>query len=344
MDPARPDSVRQHAERIASAGTRASRLVNRLLDLGAPTAVGGTFELRGVLSDLGALIEPTLPAQVGLEVDITSQPLLMRGDPGDLHQAVVNLVFNARDAIGPEAGRITVQVAAFQPSEPMAVQSGLLAAPGRYARIRVTDTGKGMAEDVRGRALEPCFTTKGREGTGLGLAIVAMQVGAIGGGLDIDSAPGEGTTVTLYWPCQTDAAAETTPAGTACHDLSGMTVLIIDDEPEVAEVLQSYLEAFGAAVAVCDTPQDGVEAVEEGPGDLSAVITDYDMPGMTGGDVAERLASAAPHVPVFLVTALARRLSDPRVGPGRVRGVFAKPVDLDKLCGALSALHPPGAD
>ncbi|MBK1634808.1 PAS domain-containing hybrid sensor histidine kinase/response regulator [Rhodovulum adriaticum] len=340
MDPTRHDAVRSHAERIASAGTRAARLVNRLLDLGAPAPARGTFELRSVLSDLEALVAPTLPSQVGLEVDITPQPLLMRGDSSELHQAVVNLVFNARDAIGREAGHIRVQVDAFQPEEPMLLLSGLLPETDRYARIRVGDTGKGMTEDVLLHAMEPYFTTKGREGTGLGLAIVGMQLGAIGGGLDIASTPGTGTTVTIYWPCQPEARmADAAPAPGACHDLSGMTILVIDDEPEVADVLQSYLETFGAEVAVCDMPQDGVEAVAEGPQDWSAVITDYDMPGMTGGDVVERLSKLAPEVPVFLVTALARRLSDPRVGPGRVRGVFAKPVDLDKLCGALSALR-----
>ena len=341
MTPGDPSQVAVHADRVASAGSRAARLVNRLLDLGTHDPSRGAFDLRSALSDLRALVSPSLSSGTQLSIELPTETLLLRGDPGEINQAMVNLVLNARDALGDRPGQIEVRAEPVETAGPLALQSGPLPGPAAYVRIAVSDTGPGMTEATAARALEPYFTTKGRRGTGLGLAMVAMQARAAGGGVDIRSTIGEGTTVSVYWPLSTPGRAAPNPAQvTRARDLKGMTIIIVDDEIEVAEVLQTFLEAHGAETAVCTEPADALEAVEEDPMAWSAVITDYDMPGMTGGDLAERLHSIAPELPVFLVTALARRLSDPRVAEGRIAGVFAKPVDLDHLCERLGEFQP----
>lgn len=201
MAPEQPDTVSSHAERIMSAGSQAARLVNRLLDFGAHSPDSSTFELSTALAAFQSLIEPGLPNNIKLVSEITSEPLLMRGDPNDLNQAVMNLVFNARDAIGDNEGVISVKLERFETKAPLAVLSGVLSEAGAFVRITVSDTGAGMSETVMQKALEPYFTTKGRVGTGLGLAVAAMQLSALGGGIDIQSVQGQGTTVTIYWPC-----------------------------------------------------------------------------------------------------------------------------------------------
>lgn len=308
MEPDLPDPVRGHVDRIAKAGVQAARLVNRMLDLGTPGATDGKFSLAATLRDLPTLLETSLSAAIRFEMDASEHLLILRGDPGGLSQALVNLALNARDAMPEAGGTITLSV----------------------------DTGGGMDAPTLAKAFDPYFTTKGRRGTGIGLASVAMQVQAVGGGVDIASAPGEGTVVTIYWPLAParDIAATTTGGG-ADHDLTGRTILIVDDDPQVGQVLASYLEAQGAEAAICEDPRDALEAIKEDPHGWSALITDYDMPHMNGGELAERAGRAAPDLPIFVATALARRLNDPRLADGLVAGIFPKPVDLDLLCAAL---------
>ncbi|MEM9270026.1 MAG: response regulator [Pseudomonadota bacterium] len=119
--------------------------------------------------------------------------------------------------------------------------------------------------------------------------------------------------------------------------MRGSTILVVDDEQEVARVIQTYLERLGAEVAVSHEAELAIEAVEDDPRAWAAVITDYDMPGMNGGDLTQRVRKAAPELPIFLVTALARRLTDPRVAGDRVQGVFAKPVDLARLASSVAS-------
>ena len=332
-----PASVQDSAERICSATAQATRLVNQLLDFGGFEPETSTFDLGSALKDFQSLIEGTLPKGVSFETEITSLPLVMRGDPNELKQAVLNLVLNARDAIGDEAGTIKIVADRYETAEAEPVLSGVLPAGLTFARVTVVDNGKGMPQEIVEKALQAYFTTKGRMGTGLGLAVAAMNLNAIGGGIDISSEEGTGTIVTMYWPCHTwsDEADDFTQTHDGGPDLTGLNIMVIEDELDVAEVLQNYLEKFGADVAVASTPFEAVEAIELDRGLWSAVVTDYDMPGMTGGDVAEKVSQIAPDLPIFVVTALARRLSDPRVAPGKVRAIFSKPADLDKLSRAI---------
>ena len=103
-------------------------------------------------------------------------------------------------------------------------------------------------------------------------------------------------------------------------------------------MVASFLETLGAEVACCEDPRDAAEAIEEDPGAWSALVTDYDMPHLNGGALVARIRPVAPALPVFVVTALAKRLSDPRLGPDQVNGTFAKPIDLLQLSQALAAL------
>ncbi|MEL6233709.1 MAG: PAS domain S-box protein [Pseudomonadota bacterium] len=338
-DATTPEVARSHAQRISAAGTRAARLVNRLLDRGGAPAQGGVFDLRDALSDMPQLVQSSLPATIRFAAQPTPSTLL-RGDADTLSQIVVNLILNARDAIGAGPGEISLSVAQFEPAQVHSLPVGTLQMGTSYAVLTVSDSGVGMDAATLARAFEAYFTTKGDAGTGLGLALVASQMLAVGGGIDLASDPEGGTTVSLFWPCVEAAPAQEpidqkTPTVDA---LAGMTILVVDDEPEIGEVLQSYLERFGAEVCLCVETEDAIEAVTEAPLAWSAIVTDYDMPGLTGGDLVEEVARVAPDLPVFLVTALARRLVDARVAPDRVAGIFAKPVDLARLCAALACV------
>ncbi|WP_424964809.1 PAS domain S-box protein [Dinoroseobacter sp. S375] len=333
------DSLKAHVNRISTAGTQAAKLVNRLLDIGANNDAQGTFDLRSAIADIPALVEPSLPQGVSLSMAAGEGSYALSGDPGSLTQAIVNLVLNARDAIGSGDGQIALEVSSLSGRRIDGTHVGELLPARRYVRIDVSDTGSGIDPGQLEAVFEPYFSTKGRHGTGLGLAMVSLQVQAIGGAVGIRSVKGTGTTVSVYWPIASPEEAGQAGPAAAGHHLGGQTIILVDDDEDVATVAAAYLEAQGAEVAVCIDPRDAVEAVEDAPEAWSAVVTDYDMPEMNGGDLAERVKRANPDIPVILVTALARRLSDPRVTNGTVDMVLAKPTDLNHLSSVLSEYH-----
>ncbi|MGR3513184.1 MAG: PAS domain-containing protein [Paracoccaceae bacterium] len=333
------DSLKSHVDRIATAGNQAARLVNRLLDVGTPSDEQGVFDLGSSLSDIPSLVGPSLPEDIALKMAPLGEAITLKGNPGELAQVVVNLVLNARDAIGNHNGQIAVSTVRVRSRSKERVSVGELLSSQPYVRIDVTDTGVGIPADRFETVFEPYFSTKGHKGTGLGLAMVALQVQGVGGAVGIASTEGQGTTISVYWPVAELEARDDPGAQSAAYDLSGQMIIVVDDDADVATVAAKYLEAQGAEVAVSIDPRDAIEAVEEDPEAWSAVITDYDMPEMTGGDLAERVKGTRPDIPVVLVTALARRLTDPRINDGTIDAVLPKPTNLNHLSSLLSDYH-----
>ncbi|MEM6388462.1 MAG: response regulator, partial [Pseudomonadota bacterium] len=217
------------------------------------------------------------------------------------------------------------------------LQVGGISSGSDYVKLTVGDDGSGMNAETAANVFNPYFTTKGRQGTGLGLATAALQVQSVGGGIEVETSVGEGTRVTLYWPmAKLDMAAPELGKADG-NDLTGMTILVVDDDPSVSAVVTSFLEALGAEIACCEDPRDAAAAIAEDPDGWAALITDYDMPHLNGGALVANIRSHAPDLPVFVVTALAKRLSDPRLGPDQVAGIFPKPIDLVQLSQALAA-------
>ncbi len=336
-----PESARPHLARITSAGAQSAKLVNRLLDIGAGSEAEGIFDLSSVLADLPELVRPSLPDDISFEVFTTRIGVALRGNPGALSQVLINLCLNGRDAIGNRPGHIELRASRIRGHEVPPVAVGTIDQNGRYARLAVCDTGAGMDSETAASIFKPYFTTKGRMGTGLGLAIVAMQVQSVGGAIGVASTPGLGAMVSIYWPLAALGQRTDDPTYSADVDLAGRTVIVVDDDPDVAHVISTFLEASGAEVATCEDPRDALAAVSDDPGSWSALITDYDMPEMNGGELTARVLEIAPDLPVIVVTALARRLTDPRLVNGQAASILSKPVDLDQLCGTLARLSAP---
>jgi len=341
-----PEALRAHVARIASAGTQSARLVNRLLDLGAGKEDARRFDLNSALTDLPDLVDPLLPRSIVFDMARGGGGMLVLGDPAALNDLLLNVILNAKDAIGSAPGRISLETGLLDaggPADPDAVETpaevlrvGQLQSQRRYATITITDDGSGMDADIQESIFAPYFSTKGARGTGLGMTMVAAHIKAVGGAIGLASAPGKGTRMRLYWPIVDDGQDTADVAEPGAVDLTGRVVIIVDDDPQVGEVMARYLEAKGAEVALVEDPRDALDAIEEEPDAWHALITDYDMPGMNGGALAERAARAAPRLPIVVVTALARRLNDPRLEQARVRDILPKPVDLARL-GALVA-------
>jgi PAS domain S-box-containing protein len=332
-----PETAKPHLDRILAAGAQSSKLISRLLDIGASSETEGAFDLSSVLRALPDLLGSNLPASITLQTEIEDSNIVLKGVSGTLNQILVNLILNSKDAIGPKAGQIRLSAREIRGTEAGEVAFGKLEPAGRYALIRVTDTGSGMSPEVAANAFRPFFTTKGRLGTGLGLANAALQVQSLGGAMSIDTEPNKGTTISVFWPLARPGLSLDEMNTTDNAEIRGMTVIVVDDDPNVAAVIAHYLEAQGVEVAVCEDPRDAIDAVTDDPDAWSALITDYDMPIMNGGALTEAVRKQAPDLPVFVVTALARRLSDPRLNEGQATAILAKPVDLDMLSRALAS-------
>jgi CheY-like chemotaxis protein len=242
------------------------------------------------------------------------------GRGGEIREVMTNLILNAVDAL-PTGGRIVVSTGAE---------------PGR-AVVSVRDSGTGMPDEVKRRAFEPFFTTKGVKSTGLGLAVAYGTVRRHGGQVSLESTPGEGTTVSFWLPAEDRPATPAAPAADS-GDAVG-SILVIDDETDVRELVADALAARGHTITVASGGREGLARFETGRYDL--VLTDLGMPDLNGWEVVRAVKAARSDVPVLLLTGWADAVepADAR----RVDGVIKKPFNLKHLAAtvasALAARH-----
>lgn len=258
---------------------------------------------------------------VRMETDLEPGQPEISGAESELREALINLVFNAVDAM-PQGGVLTLRTRA----------------EGRNVRLEVTDTGLGMSEETRRRCLEPFYTTKGDSGTGLGLAMVYGIVRRHHADLEIDSAPGQGTTISMVFPVAVPvAAASSAPA--SARPPRRLRLLVIDDDPLLLKSMRDILEADGHVVAVANGGQAGVDAFHEArdKGEpFDAAITDLGMPYVDGRAVAKALKTASPKTPVILLTGWGKRIVAEQEIPAHVDCVLSKPPKLGELRTALA--------
>jgi two-component system cell cycle sensor histidine kinase/response regulator CckA len=314
---------RDDIEQIAAAGYRARELVRQLL------AFARKQTMVPQPTDVGAVLrasEPLLRRALGedLELTLDVQPALwtVLCEPGQLEQAFLNLVINARDAM---AGGGALSIRAWNAA---GAEGG-----ADEVRVAIRDTGAGMSDEVRAHLFEPFFTTKAPgEGTGLGLAIVYGVVSQSGGRIQVESAVGRGTTFELSFPrCDRQPIEPSAAPPTAALQGGSETVLVVDDNPLVRWVTTRILRSAGYRVLVAG---DGREALAMAVGTargVDLVVTDVVMPGVSGTELARRLEEVAPKLRVLFVSGYSREVVAER-GLDRLEGRFlAKPFTASGL-------------
>jgi two-component system cell cycle sensor histidine kinase/response regulator CckA len=297
------DPRRESAEEIRQAGRRAAGLTQQLL----------AFSRRQVLEprvlDLNAVIagmEKMLRRVIGEDVELTTalDPALWRtlADPGQIEQAIVNLVVNARDAM-PRGGRLTLETGNVTLDEKFA-SSYATVHPGPHVMLAVSDTGVGMDASLQARLFEPFFTTKERgKGTGLGLSTTYGIVKQSGGSIWVYSEPGHGTTFKIYLPrCEEPLDAREAPPAAATPRPGSETVLLVEDEPEVRRLVEKLLRMQGYTVLSAGSPAEAISAAGASPGTIAILVTDVIMPGMNGRELARVLASERPAMRVLYMS------------------------------------------
>jgi CheY-like chemotaxis protein len=254
---------------------------------------------------------------------------------GEIRDALTNLIFNAVDAM-PDGGTLTVR------TRKMTVDaSDVTPAGDQRTCVEVSDSGVGMDEETRRHCLEPFFTTKGERGTDLGLAMVYGAVQRHGGEMEIESELGRGTTVRLVFPAAT-ATLGTTVQPEEPYRLDGpLRILIVDDDPVVAESLCNALNGDGHLVTKADGGRAGIDeflAAKERGEPFAIVITDLGMPHIDGRKVAAAIRAACPTTPIVLLTGWGQRLAEEQGVPPGVTRVLSKPPKLREVRVTLAEL------
>ncbi|MEK7865326.1 MAG: response regulator, partial [Planctomycetota bacterium] len=275
------DANRREIEEVKKAAMRASGLTRQLLAFSRkqvlqPVAV----DLNAVVIDLERMLRRLIGEDIQFATQLGSGIGRVLADPSQVEQVIMNLVVNARDAM-PQGGRVVLGTGETHLG-PSRVYEGEPVRPGPYVRLSVSDTGCGMSEEIRAHIFEPFFTTKeAGKGTGLGLSTVYGIVRQSGGCIEIDSAPGKGSTFHIYLP---QTAAVPTANGEGKRDGAasggGETVLLAEDEELVRDVTRQMLEMSGYRVLVAKNGQEALELCERHPEPIHLMVTDVVMPNL----------------------------------------------------------------
>jgi CheY-like chemotaxis protein len=262
-------------------------------------------EPKNLLKDLESIIKGTFPKDIRLEFTIAPDVWSILGDPTQVHQILLNLCVNARDAM-PDGGGLVIDIENCVLEE-KSISMNLEAKPGRYVKLRVTDSGMGMQPEVVERIFEPFFTTKEpHKGTGLGLSTVMAVVKSHGGTINVYSEPGKGTSFNVYLPAieptaeaQKEQLAQLTfPRG------KGETVLVVDDEASILSITTQTLRAFGYKVLTATDGADAVGVYAQHKGEIDVVLTDMMMPVMNGSAAIHALMRLNPSVKIIAMSGL----------------------------------------
>ena len=299
-DPRGTDKLKR-AQGAAEAG---ARLTSRLLTFARrrrlePQTVDLNEQVRAMLE----LLTRTLGENIQLSTRLSYDLWKSRIDQSEIESAILNLAINARDAM-LNGGKLVIETSNVVLEDAMAFSDGA-AAPGNYVRMSVSDTGTGMTKDVLRRAFEPFFTTKptGR-GTGLGLSTIYGFVKQSNGNVTIYSEVGQGTTVSIYLPqyATGEKFSEAKPENIVTQAISGETVLVVEDNPEVRAVAVGRLKRLGYQVIEAETAGDAIQRLSDGLA-VDAAFSDVMMPGgQSGFDLARWIASHRPSLAVLLTS------------------------------------------
>ena len=294
-----------------------------------------------LVREIAKIVQETFPRSITIEIDAPKDIQAVSGDPTQLHQVLLNLAVNARDAM-PEGGALKLAAEDLRLREPdVRGMPGLQ--PGPYVLLRVSDTGIGIPPEITERIFDPFFTTKGLEkGTGLGLSTVRGIVKSHGGFVDFTSNPGKGTEFRIYLPAQKRSDSSAAAAAPASPPKGhGELILIVDDEPAVRSITQRTLESFGYRTLLASNGTEALALYTEKGAEIALVLTDMNMPPLDGRHLISAIRELNPKARVVVASG---GISADQLAAEKEQGVQAilkKPFEAALL---LSTVHRVLAD
>jgi PAS domain S-box-containing protein len=320
---------------VLRASQRAKSLVDRILAF-SRSSVGERVpvHVQSVVIEALEQFQASSVKNVSVRRSLDAGDAAVMGDQTQIHQVVMNLVTNAMHAM-PTGGVIEVDLDVMHSPTVTSTSTGALP-PGHYVRLRVSDHGSGMDGAILERIFDPFFTTRGvGVGTGLGLSLVHGIVTDLGGGIDVLSAPGKGSTFVVYLPWRGTATEAIAPPETLQLG-RGQTVLIVDDEEPLVRIGEEAISALGYEPVGYTSSEAALIAFRNNPGRFDAVLSDETMPGLTGSQLAAEIRKLRPDIPIILMSGFVGPAIAANARAARVNDVLAKPLTSREIARALA--------
>lgn len=336
--PDKQGKLASYLREVIAASERARDLIAKMLAFTRmqPSVNVDVISPAAVIEDVVAMMRPSIPSSIQITRRIENS-LHIRMDPGELNQVLVNLIINARDAIG-EHGMIDIRLHQVVMNGQICVASQQRLS-GVYLALEVSDTGSGIAPEHLSRVFDPFFTTKEvGKGTGLGLSMVLGILRRASAHVVVESQPGRGSRFQLLFSiaspqensCRLQSGDQKAKSGLGQH------IWVVDDEPAMTGYLGELLGDAGYSVRLFNAPSDVLAAFEIEKNDVDLLITDQTMPGLSGVELALRLHSLRPNLPIMLCTGYSDGFDRPEMLRHGIRSYFTKPVPAKELLKALA--------
>ncbi|MBZ0268644.1 PAS domain-containing protein [bacterium] len=328
------EPVADNVREILAAAVRGRDIVRQILAFSRPTPGRKCpVPIESVVAEALEFVRPFIPRQIEIRTDFRTGGALVGAEPSHLHQVLLNLCANARDAM-PEGGVISVALRVERHEEPF--DGGRRELPaGEWVALEVRDDGHGIDPENRERVFDPFFTTKhSGQGTGLGLSMVSAIITDHGGDVLVAGRPGGGTKILVRLPVSAPGSGtEENREGEALHG-QGL-VLFVDDEESIVHVGSSMLRSLGYDVEAFANASEALRAFDRSPGRYDAVVTDQGMPHLTGLRFAREIGRRRPGLPVVLCTGFSESVSDESLREAGVAELLMKPYTETELSVSL---------
>jgi len=321
-----PEAIRERLRTIESSSKDAAETIRRIQEF---TGVRKDKEfaplfINQIIDDVLTVTQPRWKDQAqekGVQIEMVKNlmeiPLIL-GNPSELREVLTNIIFNAVDAM-PEGGKLTLTT---QPQT------------DDWIEVRITDTGIGMTEEVKGRIFDPFFTTKGVTNSGLGLSVSYGIVKRHGGEILVESELGKGTAFILHLPIGYEQEKAEEKAIKPIKEARPARILVIDDEEAVRDLLSQMLQAKGHEVVQAANGEEGIGRFKEEEFDL--VFTDLGMPKISGWEVSKTIKGINPKVPIAMITGWGMELNKEKMGESGIDLIVSKPFDFDQVIHLVS--------
>lgn len=295
-----------------------------------------TVNLKHLIKEIVSVLKETLPRSIKLVYEIEPELWTISADPTQIHQVLMNVCLNARDAM-PDGGTLTIQAGNVVIDDNYA-RMNIDARAGSYLLLTVTDSGTGMSTDVINRIFDPFFTTKDvGKGTGLGLATTMTIVKSHDGFINVYSEPTKGTKFSIYLPSAEEHAARTTTAdGSRTARGNGEMILVVDDEESIREVAAATLAANGYRTVTAADGREAMDIYEANKDDIAAVLTDMAMPNMDGAAMIAELRKIDPKLNIIAMSGMIHENQTVDLQKLGVEKLLPKPFTAEKLLTTLA--------
>lgn len=342
-------AVQESLQEINKAAVRARHLVQQILTFSRRQVTKFMpVHLEKVVHECSRLLRSTLPARLTLQIDCAPEIPPVLADPIQIQQALLNLATNAFQSIKKGNGRIVIRLETIKGDMELASQNAGLGAfftrnPGMSVRLQVSDTGMGMDAETRQRIFEPFFTTKPPgEGTGLSLSVVHGIVTRHQGIITVESELGKGTAFTIYLPIhariESSVVGDISDGAATIQDGQGCRILYVDDDEAMVRLVKRLLEKYGYRVSAFTDQMDAIDTFRSNPSDFTLVLSDYNMPGMSGLDVARAVREIQPTVAVAITSGFIDETLREEAKNAGVSELIFKADDVIPFCAVVANL------